>query len=84
MSRLSPLDIENLTAEQQAVYDAGITLVTGKYYTEIQNTVSELQISRVTSEILAEGEDIFDFETMDEADKDILRDLLALFVELKD
>lgn len=75
---------EDITPEQQAIYDAGITLVTGKYHTEIQNTVSELQISRVTSEVLAEGEDVFDFETMNEVDKDALRALLALFIELKD
>ena len=74
----------DLTVEQQAVYNDGVNLVSGNYYTEISNTTSTLTIDRVTSEANAEGTNSFDFDVMSEVDKDKLRALLALFVELKD
>ena len=73
---------EDLTSEQKDVYDAGVSIVSGKYYTEITNTTSTLDINRVTSTDSVEGTDVFDFETMSEVDKDKLRDLLALFITL--
>ena len=75
---------EDLDAGQQTTYDAGVALVTGNAFTIIENTTSELAISRITSEVVAEDQGTFDFATMDEADQDTLRDLLALFVSLKD
>lgn len=72
----------DLTEEQQATYTEGIGLVSGKYFTTINNTTSELVVDRVTSETTTEGEDVFDFETLSEVDKDKLRNLLALFIEL--
>lgn len=73
---------EDLTPEQQDVYDAGVSIVSGKYYTEITNTTSTLDISRVTSTSSVEGTDVIDFESLSETDKDKLRALLALFVRL--
>lgn len=75
---------EDLTPEQQGVYDAGVALVSGNFVTTIDNTTSELTITRMTSDVVSEDEGVFDFTTMSEGDQDILRDLLALFVELKD
>jgi len=75
---------EDLTPEQQTVYDMGVALVSGNAFTTINNTTSELEISRMTDQVVSEDTGEFDFETMSEADKDALRALLALFVELKD
>ena len=72
----------DLTVPQQTVYDDAVALVTGNAYTLIENTTSDLNISRVTSSIVSEDEGIFDFATMDLTDQDKLRALLALFVEL--
>jgi hypothetical protein len=71
-----------LTPEQQAVYDDALNLVDDKYVNIINNTTSNLTINRVTSTVLTEGEDVLDFESLSETDKDKLRALLALFVEL--
>ena len=73
---------EDLTVEQQTVYDAGVAIVSGNMFTVIDNTTSELQISRMTDQVLIEDTGEFDFATMDPADQDTLRDLLALFVSL--
>tara|TARA_R110000868_G_scaffold144281_2_gene363172 strand:+ start:336 stop:668 length:333 start_codon:yes stop_codon:yes gene_type:complete len=72
----------DLTTEQQLVYDTGVAVVAGKIITKIINTTAELNIDRMTSDIVEEGEDVFDFETLSEVDKDKLRNLLALFIEL--
>lgn len=74
----------NLTTDQKVVYDEGVAVVSGKYYTEITNTTSTLNISRVTSTASVEGQDIFDFDSLSTSDQDALRALLALFVEFKD
>jgi hypothetical protein len=72
----------DLTEEQQVIYTEGIGLFSGKYFIVINNIVSELVIDRVTSETTIEGEDIFDFETLSEIDKNKLNNLLAFFIEL--
>ena len=74
----------DLTVEQKAVYDDALSLVGDKYINEINNTTSNLTIRRVTSTELVEGTDTVDFNTLSEADKDKLRELLAFFVELND
>lgn len=74
----------DLTTEQQTVYDTGINIISGKYYTEINNTTSILTFDRVTSTIGVEGTDVIDFDLLSEDDKDKLRDLLTLFATLKD
>ena len=72
----------DLTVEQQAVYNNAVNIVSGKFLTNITNTTSDLVIDRATSEIVTEGTDEFDFETMSVADQDALRALLGLFIEL--
>ena len=72
----------DLTAPQQAVYDDAVAIVTGNAYTLIENTTSELNISRITSSIVSEDEGVFDFAIMSLTDQDKLRALLALFIEL--
>jgi hypothetical protein len=74
----------DLTPAEQAVYDAGITVVAGNMWTKIENTTAELNINRITSSVVTEDEGVFDFATMSAADQDALRDLLALIVSLKD
>lgn len=72
----------DLTVEQQTIYNNAVNIVSGKFRTLITNTTSNLAIDRATSEVLAEGVDNFDFETMSVADQDALRALLGLFIEL--
>lgn len=72
----------DLTAEQKIVYSNAVSLVSGKYFTNILNTPAELIIDRMTSEVLGEGTDNFDFNTMSDSDKDKLRSLSLLFYEL--
>lgn len=73
---------EELTVEDQLIYDNAISLVAPKYYNQIINTIAVLEINRITSTILADGEDVIDFELLSEADKNIFRDFLALVIEL--
>jgi methionine synthase I (cobalamin-dependent) len=72
----------DLTPAQKTVYTNGLSVVSGKYFVEVSNTEIELSIDRMTSEVLEEGTDIFDFETMSDIDKDKLRALSMLFSEL--
>jgi len=72
----------DLSEDQQAIYTNGVGLVTCKFITKIINTTAELNIDRMTSDIVEEGEDEFDFETMSDIDKDKLRALSMLFSEL--
>ena len=74
---------ENLNAEQQAIYDKGVNIVSGKVSTKITNTNSCLVITRITSVSIDPGEDTFDFPAFTTEQQDDLRALLALFVELK-
>jgi hypothetical protein len=74
----------DLTAPQKIVYDEAMPIVTGSYYTTITNTTAELKINRVTDDVLVEAPATIDFESLSEADKDKLRALLALFVELSE
>jgi hypothetical protein len=75
---------EELTPEEQSDYDAGVILVSGNMFTVINNTVSDLQISRMTSSVVTEDEGVYDFSTMSAGDQDALRGLLALFISKKD
>lgn len=72
----------DLTVEQQAIYSNAVNIVSGKFFTNITNTTSNLVIDRATSELVTEGTSDFDFETMSVADQDALRALLGLFVVL--
>lgn len=73
---------DELTIEQQAVYDDAISVVADYNYNQIINTIAELDISRITSIVLTEGTDIQDFDAMSLVDQDKLRALLALLIEL--
>jgi len=73
---------EELTVEQQAVYDAAVAVIAANNYNQITNTIAELDISRVTSLVLTEGTAVQDFDAMILADQDSLRALLALLIEL--
>lgn len=75
---------EDLTVAEQAIYDDAIALVADTYYTEINNTTSALDISRVTSTVLADGTDVIDFQSLSVADQDKLRAFLALVIAKKD
>jgi len=83
-SIVTNLFYNELTAPQKVVYDEAMPIVTGSYFTTITNTVSELEISRVTNDVLTDVPSVIDFEALSEIDKDKLRALLALFVELAD
>jgi len=72
----------DLTVPQQTVYDDAVALVTGNAFTLIENTTSELNISRITSSVVSEDEGVFDFAIMNLTDQDKLRALLTLFIEL--
>ena len=74
---------EDLTPEEQTVYDDAISVVANNHRNTINNTIAELEISRVTSSNLLVGEGVQDFDAMSEADKDKLRGLLALIVTKK-
>ena len=71
-----------LTAEQKITYDEAMPIVSGSYITTITNTTAELEIDRLTSDVLSEEPAVIDFETLSEVDKDKLRALLAIFVSL--
>lgn len=73
-----------LTVEQQLIYDNAIALVADTYYNEIINTIAVLDIVRMTSTVLTDGQDVIDFNLLSEADKDIFRDFLALIIQLND
>lgn len=74
---------EELTPEEQSVYDAGVSVVNDNYYNIINNTVASLTINRITSTVLVEGEDVLDFEALPLEDQDKLRALLALIISKK-
>ena len=74
---------EELTAEQQSVYDTAIGLVANNVENEILYTTSFMRILRMTSTPLTEGKDTKDFLTdYTEAERDDLRAFLALVVSL--
>lgn len=77
------ISYSDLTASQKTVYDSAISIVGGKYYNTINNTTASLIIDRVTSSVLTSGENITDFNALSSAEKDKLRALLSLFIELK-
>ena len=72
----------DLNEWQQAIYTNGVNLVSGKFITKIINTTAELNIDRMTSDSVEEGEDVFDFQTMSSEGQDALRDLSGLLIEL--
>ena len=72
----------DLSEEQQAIYTNGVNSVAGKIITKIINTTAELNIDRMTSDSVEEGEDVFDFQTMSSEGQDALRDLSGLLIEL--
>jgi len=74
---------EDLTTEEQTAYDDGLSVVSNNYGNVIDNTTAYLEISRVTSATLLVGESTQDFATMDLADQDKLRGLLALIISKK-
>ena len=71
-----------LTAAQQQTYNEAIPIVTGSYYTTIINTTANLEISRMTNDLLVETPTEIDFLTLSIEDQDKLRNLLALFVSV--
>ena len=72
----------DLSEDQQTIYTNGVGLVTGKFITKIINTTADLNIDRMTSDIVEEGEDIFDFQNMSAEDQNALIALSGLFIEL--
>jgi hypothetical protein len=76
---------ENLDAGDQTTYDNAIGLFGNNYLLTINNTLSELTVDRVTSTVMdMEGEETVDFNGYTEANKQKLRDLLALAIANKD
>ena len=81
----STLMREDLDAGEQAIYDNAIALFTDVYNVDIENTLSELWIDRMTSVVIDyEGSETVDFSALIEADKQKLRDFLALAITHKD
>lgn len=75
---------EELTPEQQTVYDNAIALVGDFNRNVITNTTSFMDIARMTSTVLQEGEETKDFLVdYTEQERDQLRDFLALVVSLR-
>lgn len=76
---------EELTTEEQAIYDAAINLVGDFYRNKILNTTSFMEVSRMTSTVLQEGEEVKDFLVDYTAqEQDELRDFLAMVISKKD
>jgi hypothetical protein len=75
---------EDLSAADQITYDEAIALFSPDIYTEITNTIANLSISRITSQVLVEDTEDVDFDLLTEVDKDKLRALLAIFVTLNE
>ena len=72
----------DLTSAQKTVYTNGVSVLSSKNYTIISNTEVNLNIDRMTSVVIEEGTDTFDFETLSVGDQDALRALSLLFAEL--
>lgn len=70
----------DLSVDDQVTYDEAMDLFTPDCFTEITNTIADLSIDRITSEVLVEGTENLDFDSLTEVDKDKLRALLAIFV----
>lgn len=70
---------EDLDVAEQTVYDDAVALFNNKWYTAIDNTLSELSIDRMTSAVIdQEAEETVDYASMVEADKDKLRAFLTM------
>ena len=72
----------NLTPAQKTVYTNGLSVMSGKYFTEISNTEVELYIDRMTSTVLEEGTNSINFESLTATKKNKLNALFSLFSEL--
>ena len=79
---MTNLYYDELSPSQKIIYDEAMPIVSGSYLTTITNTTAELDVSRLTSDVLVEEPSVIDFETLSEVDKDKLRLLLGLFIEL--
>lgn len=76
---------ENLTAAEQTVYDDAVALFGNNGRTNINNTLSELWIDRMTSTVVdPEATEDVDYAAMAEADKDKLRAFLVMAIANKD
>lgn len=74
---------DELTSEEQIVYDDAISVVANNYRNVISNTTAILDINRVTSSTLLVGEVTQDFSALSTQDQDKLRSLLALIISKK-
>lgn len=75
---------EELSAEDKVIYDEAVAVFSPDIYTEITNTIAELSIDRITSEVLVEDTENVDFEALSEINKEKLRALLGLFIRLNE
>jgi hypothetical protein len=76
---------EDLTTEEQTIYDDAIALFADNRETNIDNTLSEFWIERMTSTVVDfEATEDVDYATMNETDKDKLRAFLAMVLANKD
>lgn len=76
---------EELTPERQEIYDKAISLVGAYNKNVINNTTCFMDVCRMTSMVLQEGEEVKDFLTdYTEDQKNDLRAFLAMVIELKD
>jgi hypothetical protein len=71
-----------LTEEQKTIYANAINLIAGRNMTIISDTIENLNIDRITSDEIIEGTYEFDFQSISEADKNKIEELIMLFVEL--
>jgi len=71
-----------LTEEQKTIYANAINLIAGRNITIISDTIENLNIDRITSDEIIEGTYEFDFQSISEADKNKIEELIMLFVEL--
>ena len=72
----------DITTEQQTVYDAYTTLGTDKVYFNIENYPDPLSLTRFTSAaVTVDEEEILDWNTMDQADKDTITNFCDLAIE---
>jgi hypothetical protein len=76
---------EDLDVAEQTIYDDAVALFNNKWHTTIDNTLSELTIDRMTSAVIdQDSEEVVDYTTMVEADKDKLRAFLTMALVNKD
>ena len=74
---------EELTVEEQTVYNEAISIVANNHRNIIDNTTAILDINRVTSSTLLVGEVTQDFLALSTQDQDKLRSLLVLIISKK-